>query len=641
MKLIYIILISIFLVPFASASANIIGLTSNSFNLGNTIELGGSISYSSNFKGYINLIAECQETINLDTALLDLKPNQEYRFSKSYTLTKEFAGTCDLKLKVIDLDERQIDEKEYGSISVSKDLIVTIDSRITRFQLGDTLNINGIVSKEKGLVTNGIATLTFKEKESPKFIETVKIQNGKFNFSRPLTLIPAGEYIINIRSQDEFGNEKLIENVFSFSVNNKISINQITTKYEYLPGEIVEIKGNVRGEISDSLTNLELKLKIDDDDASSLTLEDSKQPFSFEYTLANNIKSGSHNFSIYAKDNKGNYNTEYGTFYVKAIPTTFKAELTTVTDFVPEDTVKLTLTLLDQAEESIQGIGSVTLLDPEEIETDTKTIALGTEGYFILSKFARPGIWTIKAEAEGLSEILTINIVEQSKLDSWITGQILNILNTGNIPYKGELKIIAEDKEKLEKVKNINLDIEENRSFDLADFFQTGTYKITVPLTNSTFENIKIIKTPSFFEKLGNSISGITGGAVYNIKKTVTSTIGLIFTIIITLVLVGFIVRGAINRSKKNKIREREVQLAMKRKTEIMREKGQIPSTGTKKQYANDPEMKSFVQTLAKRAAEEPKPFKPIPKGEGTYINLNDDKQKEKGGNVFGSMFDF
>jgi len=234
---------------------------------------------------------------------------------------------------------------------------------------------------------------------------------------------------------------------------------------------------------------------------------------------------------------------------------------------------------------------------------------------------------------------LEFTVAQQSKIDSWIEGQILRIKNMGNIPYDGELRIYAEENNTLEGSRDINLDPSEETNFDLASMFPTGTYQIRVPLSNETFANVKVVRLPTFFEKLGNSISGITGGAVYGVKTAATSTIGIIFITLIVLALIAFGARTAIVRSSRKKVWERETQLATKRKTEIMREKGYIPSV-SKKSAREDDEMKSFVQSLAKRAAEEPKPFKPVPKGEGTYINLHDEP-KERGGSAFGSMFDF
>jgi len=84
-----------------------------------------------------------------------------------------------------------------------------------------------------------------------------------------------------------------------------------------------------------------------------------------------------------------------GTFYVRAVPTELNAELVKKIDFVPQDTIRLTVNLLDQANEKMPGISTVTILDPDNNEIDRKTVALGTEGSFILPEFAVAGLWIV------------------------------------------------------------------------------------------------------------------------------------------------------------------------------------------------------------------------------------------------------
>jgi len=628
MRLLYLILVLILLaVPLATASVNLIDPTESNYNLGDDIVLSGSVSYAEPFQGHMTLLADCNNPVNLDTVVLNLGPNEEYRFVKAYTLTEELEGTCDIQVIVTELGGDIIEEESYNTIVVSSQISLSLTTKLTRYQLGDTISLTGLVTKQKGFpIGSGLATLFFMKDGEVVFLDSVTISSGQFTYSKELVLLPGGEYTIRVRIQDKYSNTNIIEDALSLEINNEIAVTYTTNKQEYLPGEDISIIGSLRGEITSLLQGVQVKLLIDDEEVESTNLQSSQDSFSFDYTLANNVKSGEHILTIKARDLYGNQKIESTTVYVTAVPTSLSIETTGVEGLLPEEKIEFTATLLDQADDPIKGIGIAYLYNTKDKLIDSKNISLADESKFTVPQHGIPGTWTIKVEAKELEAEQPFGVKVLEKLTASLEGEVVSLTNDGNIKYNGEVIVYAKsDTNEYNITAPLGMAIEETSTINLARFFPSGTYDIDIPAVPKTFENVKVIYNPSAFDTL----RGITGSAIYGVRALGNGTVGILFLILVVGLLGVFIVRQRMKGRYKQHGWEKEYQIGENRKREIIQAKGIT--------FKRSPEQEKYRRHLARKAYEDPKPTKIPQKGPGEIINL---RKEDKGpGSAFGMMF--
>ncbi|HLD12503.1 MAG TPA: hypothetical protein VJB87_02805, partial [Candidatus Nanoarchaeia archaeon] len=206
--------------------------------------------------------------------------------------------------------------------------------------------------------------------------------------------------------------------------------------------------------------------------------------------LPQQIATGEHTLTITAKDTYGNIGTTTGTYTVDAVPTTLHFLLQEGT-FAPEKEITYEAKILDQGEDLYKEDISITITDAKGNKLHQDTITSGTQQSYTLPKQAPPGNWKILAKSSIDEQEQNFYVKEIKTLDYQLQGNSLTITNTGNVPYKEPLKVTLEGFDRpVNIVRNINLDVGESDTINLASGTPTGAY--TVNVGEKTFNDVNI-----------------------------------------------------------------------------------------------------------------------------------------------------
>jgi hypothetical protein len=226
----------VFVILFISAvSAEIIFTqpVKSVYNLGDTVFSPITIKTSTPISGSIrgNLVCNGSE-INFFTNGINLAAGEEDNNNKpKLTLTKKNIGgrlgMC--KIKIITDSEYMLSEE----FKISDWLSVSGNVDKSVFDAGETIAINGKVTKETGENSNGLIEASIETNnvnQEIKQIGTITDGNFALNLSIPSNL-KAGDYLVNVKAYEE-DSDGLITN--SGAIGYNISVNQVPTNLEIL-----------------------------------------------------------------------------------------------------------------------------------------------------------------------------------------------------------------------------------------------------------------------------------------------------------------------------------------------------------------------------------------------------------------------
>ena len=617
MRWIILLLISLLLVPIVLADVSITNLPQSQYNYGESFKAEATVHSAVDFQGYMNLIAYCNSPITLATKKIDLKAGGTYNYRENFIVTDTFSGSCTLKLEKTNLNLDVLETTSTNSFQITNELAGEFNTNANTFQLGDKLELTGTILNINNFPINGLATVTIKKSSTPKFTETLAIVDSVLSYTKDLSMIPDGDYSIDIKASDSYGNSKTFTNAASFKLSGSLIINANLGE-TYNPGDTVQIKGTVKSENNKVVQNLEVQL-VFEEDYQTVDLTTSNEEFTFSHKLKENVKSGKHNFIINTKDAVGNAGTKDFEININQIPTSLSTQVVSF-NHLPEKDVEFEINILDQAGDIIPDTASVELIDPDDKKIDSKAIQTSTKESFTLPKFAAPGTWKLAFTAFELQQEINFEVQKLIKIETNIVGQKLQIKNIGNVDYDDDLHFISDG---IDFFKAISVDVDDIDSIDLGSIIPEGNHKIEIPLTNDKYDPV-IVTSNNLFDGIGDFFSnlGITSAAVFGGSTGSTIGVAIAFLIIISLIIFFFA-----KRAKKRKVRlEGEKNLGIKRKEQIKRE---FKKSGPRTYDSYNQSDTDYMKQQAVKAYEEQK-NKPAVMGRGEYINATRKREAPK-----------
>lgn len=534
------VILFLLLIPIANA-LTIDPLPYNIYNLGDNIFISGSSE-----PGFVELSLNCN---GQDMQLGGVVVIKE-AFSKIIPITGS-VGDCKITAALNN------ETAESNIFQLTKELIGKFTISHNEVQLGDEISIEGHVTKLNRNPIDGTATIYFKKEDNIFSINTVEIRNGEINHNLNV-LIPAGIYNIVIEIIDNFGNQHVFD-VSTIKVNTNLIIGADFDQSSYKPGDTLKLKGDVIKTTGTKPENLNLTVYLDNKIYKFTTTE-----FEIIYQIPKNTKSYKHDVKIEAIDEIGNKGIFLTQYYIEPTPTSLEIELNK-TSFKPEEEITITPTLYDQANDIINDQINLRI---KKLDYET-TINSNQPLIYKIPKFSKPGEYRIKIESNDLKQERLFYIEEVKDLKIILNGQILDILNTGNIIFNDDLKIIA-DTEEL-----VSLYIRPNTTYDLELYklFKNGEYTIKIPFTGQEFYNVVISDDRGFLNRFTDFFSDATGGAITNIKRKTTPSTGVIAFMILILILV-YVLRFSSSSYKRRQSRkiQREIQKGKNRLEELKKE---------------------------------------------------------------------
>lgn len=566
------VLVFLAILPISLATINLDVLEKDVFNLGDTIKVSGNVVSDAETSGTLKLILSCEENeIQLYAKpFINMELGKIYEFNTVLPIPINMQGEdCEV---VAEFNTETLGTEDFR---ITKELSGDFSLNVNEIQLGDRITLTGDISKLDGKLIDGFATIYFEKGDSIYLADSATVEDGDLIYTTSFTSMEQGDYNIDILVGDIYGNQYLFENVDTLKIYSDLVIESELEKNNYKPGEVLSLEGIVKEYLGGDVDTGEIIIKFDESEYKS-KIRAGK--FNYEMGIGNFIKSGYHDVIIKIIDENGNFGEKTLNVYIEGIQTALYVDLEK-SEFLPKDTVSVTVNLHDQAGDAmvdraivkIKNVVGTVLLEEEVMSNEVVD--------YKLEDFAKPGEWTILVETNDLTAEKLFTVVAVKDLEIDLNGQVLEIKNIGNTVYDQDLELnFFGQKGDHTVYKRTN--IAPGETFYLAMYkdVPADTYTVHVANTDISFNDVTIVDERSVGQKIGDYFGGITGSVV-SAPGSSTSKSPLIGLVIILIVLAGLLVgfkRKSIMRLNKNK--EKEVRLGKKVANEIQKSGGKKKS---------------------------------------------------------------
>ncbi len=357
-----------------------------------------------------------------------------------------------------------------------------------RYSLGDEIEFSIKIIPDTNADALIKMTLTCTNKKIPYYVSPVYLEEGKeIEIEAPL-IKAFSEGLCDIGVNIESLEGKDIDGISSekFSVSDRLELSFIVDKTNVLPGEEIKIEG-VATKSGETIEDGIVVVKLDGKEE-EISLNGKK--FSYDLKLDEDIKSGEHTIMIEVSDSYGNFEEEGVSIDVEAVPTSLEFNLNKE-EFKPLEELELTVLLLDQAGDDIDGGVDVRLfndgglLKGDIVLFDT-LIEANNEFSFTFNYSTLPYDYILKGDFGEFEEEQVITILPYKKIEMNIDGSTVSIKNVGNVEYDDETIIILDKDGKTYIInKKIKLDVGEETTIALSKEVGSGTYTVTLPEDSS------------------------------------------------------------------------------------------------------------------------------------------------------------
>ncbi len=345
MKKKLLIFIIIFLILFSLNNIAMIKEDKNvneNYNLGDMITTSGFIlleeNMLANFK--IKLVCSNEEKL-LMTKIFNVEKNEKHNFEEKLFIPLFYEDKCKLKYEILK-NQLIIDEATSNDFILVKDINANISMDKKEIQLGESITLNGRITKLNNQQTKGTALITIEKDGETFLVFNSDINEGILEEKIGPVFIPNGDYDLIVYVRDAYGNEKTIKDI-RFNVLTKINLTTEIDDARYFPEETIKISGEINNfkEISNEFT---LKVRLND------YKEEKKisNKFKHKLTIPKDTKSNENILTIEILDKYGNKGVEEHKIYI--IPIIKEIVLkTNKEEFIPDEDLMINITLLDQA----------------------------------------------------------------------------------------------------------------------------------------------------------------------------------------------------------------------------------------------------------------------------------------------------
>ncbi len=401
-----------------------------------------------------------------------------------------------------------------------------------------------------------------------------------------------------LQSTDKTFTEELSSD--EFDVTNNIGIKVETNGKSFFPGEKIEVNG-VLEQSFNPLTTVSITLE-----RQSFFLSVRTGAFNQTIELPKTIKSGTHRLMLWANDSNGNKGENQLIITVAQVPTSVAIN-PSKERANPGDSVKIHAVILDQANDSMEGKLSASLVSQDKKELFTKEVNSNEIFTYEFDKHATPGVYILKASSLGLKaeKRIVVNTIEE--ITTTFDGvRKVTVKNTGNVLYDKttQIKLTTDEGKQMALAKKVKLKPGESMVIDLYQEVPAGTYSVSFTSQGKLKEFPKVMTEDerSFGKKAADGLGSVTGMVVGD-----STSQGLLFqkpilallTVVAIIVLFTVIYMGE---------RQRRNELANSQKDaigeEIMKHKepkqADINDQKAVELSRDDPAHQKFVQDMLK-----------------------------------------
>ena len=421
---------------------------------------------------------------------------------------------------------------------------ITLEEPKKVYNLGDTIKVTLKVVYPENLFCFLKLRMECKEQNFLMYFSPLRLEENSektIELEWPLNKKLSDCHLVAFLESDG----KTIEKYRSerFDVSSKARVSVSLNKYLFQPKETVVIEGKATKESGESLEG-NVNLEIDGKSYRTV-LEDGK--FSFTFNLSENIAPGIHTIKVIVNDSYGNHGEKNITFNVTAVPSFLLVEVSNKSVF-PNTTFSITPKLLDQAKGIMKDWVAVKITRKKLFAKETfleKIVRSNEPILFRFSKETEPGNYKVEVSYKEMKNETIVEVLPLEKISVVMEGNTIVFENVGNVPYKRTVEIKFEGKINKTKLLNLNLDVNEIKSYKV--LAPPGTYRISV---NTGKELL------NFSSQLG----GLTGNVIAMVepKARQKKLILIIFFLFVLLVLLLFLRKRLRHKIKGRKLKERK-----------------------------------------------------------------------------------
>lgn len=493
----FILIVTLLLIPAVSATISVTGPTRTEYNIGDTIDISGSIVRQEDFTGYLDFALICSSrTYNLPQKAITLNNGELISFSQlslpTITASSSMSGSCRLKVELYDSNGDLQESGSSYSFQIDSGLEGTFSADKTQLQLGDTVTVNGNIYKKNGELLDGTAEIYFVHDNDEYLMSFVDVASGTFTYSYQFTSGSEGKYYVTIYARDSYGNEEEFDSIESFTVLDDLNVGLNTNEQSYYPGNMINVYGDVSTVLQGFVTAANVQISLDATTLST-SLADSK--YTQDIQIPSEIKSGQHTISVLVMDTYGNQGSSSST--IEVLPLGKNIELSILNRTInPQDTLAVSSVLYDQAGDVMSDYITLRVYDSKNRLVSERELLSEEDVNYQIPQFASPGEWLVKASYTGtaeeqlpitIQESLTVNTIQS--LDYFIEGDVLYIRNTGNVRYTNPVEITVDGVDQdylITKAKNLG--VNETVAINMANELPTGKYTLSMPTGYGTVE---------------------------------------------------------------------------------------------------------------------------------------------------------
>jgi hypothetical protein len=286
-----ILFLVIFLASVVSADIIFTQPLNSVYNLGDTVSVPVTIKTLSNVGGFFQMDLICNGTaINFYRNGVSLTQGNEKSLDSSLVLVKSIIGNnigiCQIKAA---LNNEQVLSNEFR---ISNSLNIQFSLNKTEFNPGESIIINGKVTKEYGKDSNGFVEANIMAKGVNQGITQAETaDNGNFYINLPLpNSLKAGSYSLEIKAYEK-DNDGTITN--SKITSQDISVNQVPTNLEIIivnkninPGDQLSVKSILHDQTGVEINSASI-ITLKDSNNKIIEKEEIQAGSSFEYSFSN------------------------------------------------------------------------------------------------------------------------------------------------------------------------------------------------------------------------------------------------------------------------------------------------------------------------------------------------------------------
>ncbi|MBU2633643.1 MAG: hypothetical protein KJ674_00190 [Nanoarchaeota archaeon] len=282
------ILLLLLILPVVNAEIQVFDSNRDVYNLNSLYDL--EVSITDNVEGFLKSIMICGN-YSLDYFIIPVDISSKQSFDiPNLKMNSLMLGSCYVKISLFDTNWELIEEKNGGDFEVSDELIINANLNKNNYLPGDKLRVYGDV---KDMVGDVVQDINFDIFLDGVVIESFESSDEEFDYKFNLDEdIKTGEHIVKLYIYDEYENKGVKE--LNFNVEGVASeLKNWLNKLDFLPGDIVEIKGLLYDQggdlfeedveirvIKDGLEVLYKNVKVDE--VVKLILDDKAKPGEWE-----------------------------------------------------------------------------------------------------------------------------------------------------------------------------------------------------------------------------------------------------------------------------------------------------------------------------------------------------------------------